>query len=194
MYAFLFLLWMLYTQIKFLVIKYSLIIILNYLFVLRYYSLFYCSEMCSHINSTVMHYTKKINCFSWFYFSFILFRFDCLTRRMIRLIDSNVKCRYLIKLTCKGTLQQVFICLKPPPILCFCLEWKSNFVGYISGQIQSVKLQHNSTSHHPLPAREGGRGGGGDLERMLEGNKNKTGTKIATWLTVSPDSPVYKLD
>jgi hypothetical protein len=28
--------------------------------------------------------------------------------RKIRLIESNAKCRYLKKLTCKGTLRQVF--------------------------------------------------------------------------------------
>ncbi len=40
---------------------------------------------------------------------------EALHRRKIRQIESNVKCRYLKKLTCKGTLRQVFICLKPPP-------------------------------------------------------------------------------
>jgi hypothetical protein len=34
----------------------------------------------------------------------------------------------------------VFICLRPPPLLCFCLGWSSSFVGSESGQIQSVKL------------------------------------------------------
>jgi hypothetical protein len=37
-----------------------------------------------------------------------------LTRRKIRLIESNAKCRYLKKLTCTGTLRQVVICLRPP--------------------------------------------------------------------------------
>jgi hypothetical protein len=32
------------------------------------------------------------------------------------------------------------ICLRPPPLLGFCLEWSSNFVGSESGQIQNVKL------------------------------------------------------
>ncbi len=32
------------------------------------------------------------------------------------------------------------ICLRPPPLLSFCLEWSSNFVGSESGQIQNVKL------------------------------------------------------
>jgi len=33
-------------------------------------------------------------------------------RRKIRLIEGNAKCRHLRKLTCKGTLRQVFICPK----------------------------------------------------------------------------------
>ncbi len=34
-------------------------------------------------------------------------------RRKIRLIETNAKCRHLKKLTCKGTLRHVFICLRP---------------------------------------------------------------------------------
>ncbi len=37
--------------------------------------------------------------------------------RNIRLIESNAKCRHLKKLTCKGTLRKVFICLRTPPLL-----------------------------------------------------------------------------
>ncbi len=36
-------------------------------------------------------------------------------RRKIRLIEGNAKCRHLKKFTCKGTLRQVFICLRSPP-------------------------------------------------------------------------------
>jgi hypothetical protein len=37
-------------------------------------------------------------------------------RRMIRLIESNAKCCYLNKLTCKKTLRQVFyLSVAPPP-------------------------------------------------------------------------------
>ncbi len=50
---------------------------------------------------------------------------------------------HLKQLTCKGTLRQGFICLRPPPLLGFCLGWCSNFVGSESGQIQSVKLLQN---------------------------------------------------
>ncbi len=38
------------------------------------------------------------------------------------------------------TFRQVFICLRPPPLLGFCLGWSNNFVGSESCQIQSVKL------------------------------------------------------
>jgi hypothetical protein len=34
---------------------------------------------------------------------------------LINYIGTKAKCRYLKKLTCKGTLRQVFICLRPPP-------------------------------------------------------------------------------
>jgi hypothetical protein len=50
-------------------------------------------------------------------------------------------------MTSKGTLRQVFICLRPPPLLGFCLKWCSNFVGSESGQIQSVKLLQNMVSN-----------------------------------------------
>ncbi len=51
----------------------------------------------------------------------------------------------------------MIICLRPPPLLGFCLGWSSNFVGSETGQIQSVKLLQNMvtnrTQHpHPLPA------------------------------------------
>jgi hypothetical protein len=36
-----------------------------------------------------------------------------LSRRKIRLIEGKAKCRHLKILTCKGTLRQVFICLRP---------------------------------------------------------------------------------
>ncbi len=58
------------------------------------------------------------------------------------------------KLSCKGTLRQMFICLRPPPLLGFCLGWSSNFVGSESGQTKSVKLMQNMVSNrtqHPPP-------------------------------------------
>jgi hypothetical protein len=44
-------------------------------------------------------------------------------RRVIRLIESNAKCRHLKKFTCEGTLLQVFICLRPPPPLLRFLQY-----------------------------------------------------------------------
>ncbi len=61
----------------------------------------------------------------------------------------------LNKITCKGTLRQVFICLRPPPLLGFCLEWSNNFVGSESGHIQNVKLLQNMVSkriQYPPPS------------------------------------------
>ncbi len=37
----------------------------------------------------------------------------CMDRRKSKLIEGNAKCRHPKKLTCKGTLRQVFICLRP---------------------------------------------------------------------------------
>ncbi len=45
----------------------------------------------------------------------------CAPRRKIRMTESNAKCRHLKKLTCKGSLRKLFICLRPPPLLGFCL-------------------------------------------------------------------------
>ncbi len=62
------------------------------------------------------------------------------------------KCRHLKKFTCKRTLRQVFTCLRPPPLLGFCLLWSSNFEGSESGQIQRDKLLRNVISNwtqHP---------------------------------------------
>ncbi len=57
------------------------------------------------------------------------------------------------KLTCKGTLRQVAICLRPLPLLSFCFRLSSNFVGSEFGQIQSVGLLQtmvtNRTQHPP---------------------------------------------
>ncbi len=36
---------------------------------------------------------------------------------LINYMDLKAKCRHLKKLTCKGTLRQVFICLRPLPLL-----------------------------------------------------------------------------
>ncbi len=43
-------------------------------------------------------------------------------RRKIRLIEDKAKCRHVKKLTWKGTLRQVFICLRPRTPLIHCLR------------------------------------------------------------------------
>ena len=76
---------------------------------------------------------------------FLLFvYFPC---KKIRLIESNVKCRHLKKITCKGTLRQVLICVRFPPLLGYCLGWSSNCVSSESGQIQRIKLLQNMVSN-----------------------------------------------
>ncbi len=45
---------------------------------------------------------------------------------VVRLIESNAKCRYYLKkLTCKETLRQVFIWLRPAPLLGFVWSAKA---------------------------------------------------------------------
>jgi hypothetical protein len=61
--------------------------------------------------------------------------------------------------TCKGTLRQVFISLRPPPLLGFGLGRSGNFAGSESCRNRVLKLLHNMVSNatqhpppHPLPA------------------------------------------
>ncbi len=51
-----------------------------------------------------------------------VFRVKGETRRKIRLIEGIAKCCHLDKLTYKGTLWQVFICLPEPPPLTHCIR------------------------------------------------------------------------
>jgi hypothetical protein len=52
-------------------------------------------------------------------FGFIVGTFsEPLLHREIRFIEGNAKCRHLKKVTRKGTLRQLFICLRPPPPVC----------------------------------------------------------------------------
>ncbi len=115
------------------------------------------------------------------------------TRRKIRLVESNAKCRQLKK----GTLRQLFICLRLPPLLGFSLGRSSNFVGSESRQIQSIKLLQimvsNRTQHpppsHTLPVYTvlwHGRGERWTREKLIGPIVHKAGSKIPIWLTVSP--------
>ncbi len=74
------------------------------------------------------------------------------------------------KLTCKGTLGQVFICLRAPPLQGFCFGRTSNFVVSESGQIQECKLpaeyglQLKPIPRGELNQREGERGNRGEYK------------------------------
>jgi hypothetical protein len=57
----------------------------------------------------------------------------------------------VFKATFKRALQQLFICLRPPPLLGFSLVVVSNFVGSESGHIQSLKILQNTVSQAPPP-------------------------------------------
>jgi hypothetical protein len=91
----------------------------------------------------------------------------------------------ILKITCKGTLRQVFIFLWPLPLLGFCLGWSRIFVGSESGQVRSViilqNMVSNSTQHTPPPPPathclyiiimyiDTGKGGGGREMKQREG-------------------------
>ena len=88
---------------------------------------------------------------------FDLWRIYCTTleprkRRKRRLIVSNTKCRQLKKLTCKGTLRQVFICQRP-------------ITSYPPPPYTLYTCMQYTYSH-----REGGRGRV-EPERRLEGQQ-----------------------
>ncbi len=79
---------------------------------------------------------------------------------LISYTDTKAKCRHLKKLTCKGTLGQVFFCLRTnPPLPGFCLGRSNNLVGSECGQILYIVLnscrieyglQQNSTTLTPF--------------------------------------------
>jgi hypothetical protein len=112
---------------------------------------------------------------------------------LINYIDTKAKCCHLKKLTYKETLRQVFICLRPPSLVGICVGLSSNFVGFESGQIHSVKLQKNMvscrTQHHPPPPShtlsvythytvldtgKGGRGGDVNQREGLRDNSSQS--------------------
>ncbi len=136
-------------------------------------------------------------------------------RRKIRLnLESNAKCRHLKKGIWKGTLQQVFICLRPHPFLDFCLGVVEQFCKFWIWSDTDCKtpkeygLQHDSTPTTPPPppphsmcfyilyfdnregggeeTREKGRGATGESTQIT-----KLGWKYRhDWLVMAP---VYKL-
>ncbi len=94
---------------------------------------------------------------------------------LINYVDTKAKCCLLKKLTCIGTLRQVFRCLRPPPLL-----WPHSRSPY---KLYTCKLY--TYSH-----RERGRGERWTREKVRRAIAHKAGSEIPTWLTVSP---VYKL-
>ncbi len=75
---------------------------------------------------------------------------------ILRALESSEQSLYFkdtLNFSYKCTLRQVFIWLRPPPLLGYCLGWPSNFVVSESSQIQSVKLLqnmvYNRTHIHP---------------------------------------------
>ncbi len=97
------------------------------------------------------------------------------------------------KLVCKGTLRQVFICMRPPPLQGFCLGWSIKFVGSESGQ--SVKLPQNMVSNrslhpHPLPTTHClyilyfDTGEGGELNQRAGATVHKAESKMETFTKI----------
>jgi hypothetical protein len=62
---------------------------------------------------------------------------------LIFYMDTKAKFRHLKKLNCKGTLWQVFICLRLSPLRGFILGWSSNFVGSESGRYRVQNMVSN---------------------------------------------------
>ncbi len=77
----------------------------------------------------------------------------------------------------------------------FCLVWCKNFVGSES-MVRNTEFKllqnmvYNTTQHPPTFTLRMGGGGGGEVREKVEGHSSQEGSKIPTWLTVSP---VYKL-
>ncbi len=91
-----------------------------------------------------------------------------LKRRNITLLEGNGKCRHLKKLTCKRTLRQVFISLKPRPHIPHPL---THCIRVFSILIHT------------------GNGGGRERwtrERVRGATVHKAGSKIPSWLPQSP--------
>ncbi len=99
----------------------------------------------------------------------ILFTVGGTYRRKIRLIESKDKCCYLKKLTCKGTLRQVFYLSETfsPPMTPY-----------------SPPYTHNTCIHYTVILVHTGKGGGElTREKVRWAKVHKAGSKIPTWLT-----------
>jgi hypothetical protein len=91
----------------------------------------------------------------------------------IRLPEGNAKCCHLKQFTCKDTLRQVFICLRPR-------------TPYPPSPPYTLYVQY-TYSH-----REGGRRGESwTREKVREATVHKAGSKIPIWLTLSPVNKLW---
>ncbi len=93
------------------------------------------------------------------------------TRRKIRLVESNAKCRYLKKLTCKGTSRQVFNLSEAP---------SPPIPPYSPPSTHCIRVYKFTRGRWGVPNKK----------KDYRGNISQSRSKISTWLTVSP---VYKL-
>jgi hypothetical protein len=85
-----------------------------------------------------------------------------LLRRKIRLIEGNAKCRHLKIFTCKGTLRQAFICLRP----------RTPYHPHLTHYIRVYTIQYNNIIIHT------GKGGGELNQREGEkGNSSQSWVK-----------------
>jgi hypothetical protein len=134
------------------------------------------------------------------------FLYFCLTdpvgtsRRKIKRIQSNANCRHLNKVNRKGTLRQVFICLRPPPLLAFV--WGGvvlNLVRYRvlnSCRIWSPTQLNTPPPPQPFPVTHYlyilyfDTGRGWTREKGRGSIVHKAGSKIPTWLAVFPVSNI----
>ncbi len=72
---------------------------------------------------------------------------DLQNRRKMRLIESNAKFRYLNKLTCKGTLRQVLICLSPPPPPPRLLFVSNSLMLAFKNALKKLKAKNHEKMH-----------------------------------------------
>ncbi len=95
--------------------------------------------------NTVVNFVKRRNLRSLLSFYKKVPVRHAANRRKIRLIENNAKCRYLKKLTCKGTLRQVFYLYESPTpyhnIYVYCILIHTGKGGGMGGELNSEKVR-----------------------------------------------------
>jgi hypothetical protein len=87
-------------------------------------------------------------------------------RRKIKLVEDNAKCRHLKKLICKGTLRQVFNCLRP----------RTPYPPLHTLKYTCIQYSYSRRERGDIITRE----------KIKGATVHEGGSKIPTWLTVSP--------